>query len=413
MTNAELLSALDQALEVDNLALAEALAQTILAEDPDNGIACATMAHIARLIGMEDAAAGWADRTDIAVLNAIPAPRNDRVRMLLDGCGPSTEDERFLVIRAWGYGFWADTMHVLGGLLLAELTGRIPCVLWGKNSLFLPGGEENAFPFFFNAIGSEFLSLLSVAPSDRIFPGKWGGRDIAGDVIDPYLPPQMDGEGKMAAIWLLNRPERVVVSDFFTQVAELLPWIPRGHRWQGQSIDQIVCGLIADHLAPNWRIRDAVTVAIEELSGRKNIAVHIRGGDKYVELSQLDELNTHYQPVVEQAVEHDYGVWLMTDSEPVVESFSARFGKAIHCLDALRTSSKSGVHYTSKSEDRIRLGEEVVTDVLVGASCDRFVGNGASAPSCMVDFLMGGDETRKHLFLPNQFRRRLLSLYRD
>ena len=61
----------------------------------------------------------------------------------------------------------------------------------------------------------------------------------------------------------------------------------------------------------------------------------------------------------------------------------------------------------------IRLGEEVVTDVLVGASCDRFVGNGASAPSCMVDFLMDGDETRKHLFLPNQFRRRLLSLYRD
>jgi hypothetical protein len=37
----------------------------------------------------------------------------------------------------------------------------------------------------------------------------------------------------------------------------------------------------------------------------------------------------------------------------------------------------------------------------------------ALAPSCMVDFLMDGDETRKHLFLSNQCRRQLISLYRD
>ena len=108
-------------------------------------------------------------------------------------------------------------------------------------------------------------------------------------------------------------------------------------------------------------------------------------------MSRLDELNTHYQPIVEQVVKHDYVVWLMTDTEQVVESFRARFGDAIHCLGALRTATNSGVHYSSGVEDRIRLGEEVVTDVLVGASCDRFVGNGASAPSCMLDFLMDGD----------------------
>jgi protein O-GlcNAc transferase len=413
VTNTELLSALDKALADDNLALAEALAQTILADDPDNNMACAIMAHVARQIGLADAAPAWLKRADVAVLNAIPPPRNDQVRMLLNGCGPSPDDERFLVIRAWGFGFWADTMHVLGGLLLANLTGRIPCVLWGRNSLFLPEQEENAFPLFFNSIGSEFLAFVTTAPSDRIFPGKWSGRDIAGAAIDAYLAPHMGGEGKMAAIWLLNRPERIVVSDFFIGLADLLPWIPKGHRWHGQSLDQIVRGLIDDHLAPNWRIRDAVAAAREELSGQKTIAVHIRGGDKAVELSRLDELNTHYQPIVAQAVEHGYAVWLMTDTVQIVESFRARFGNAIHCLDALRTATKSGVHYSSGVEDRIRLGEEVVTDVLVGASCDRFVGNGASAPSCMVDFLMDGDETRKHLFLPNQFRRRLLSLYRD
>ena len=412
MTSEQVLAALDQALATDNLSLAEALAQEILSIDPENGLACAVMAHIAGLIGMGEASERWLAMAGPSALNAIPVPANEQVCRLLEGCGPAVDEERFLIVRAWGYGFWADTMHVLGGLMLAELTGRIPCVLWGKNSLFLPEGEENAFPLFFNGIGSEFLSLLKVTPADRIFPFKWGGKDIGGEAIDPTCAPHQGGEGKLGAIWLLNRPERVIVSDFFIGVADLVPWIPAGHRWDGESLDGIVSGLMAD-FGPNWRIRDAVTAAVEELSGRKTIAVHVRGGDKGVEVSQLDELNTHYPAIVEQAVDHGYAVWLMTDAEQVVEAFRTRFGEAIHCLDALRTSTDTGVHYAAAPKDRLRLGEEVIADVLIGASCDRFVGNGASAPSCMVDFLMTGDDTRKHLFLPNQFRRRLVSLYRD
>ena len=63
--------------------------------------------------------------------------------------------------------------------------------------------------------------------------------------------------------------------------------------------------------------------------------------------------------------------------------------------------------------DGVHSLSDLVTDVLVAASCDRFIGNGNANPSCMVDFLMEGDETKKHLFLPNQNRRRFLSLYED
>jgi hypothetical protein len=225
VTKDELLSALDQALADDN---------------PDDGVAFAVMAHVARLIGLLDAASAWVERADLEVLNTRPGPGNDHVLKLLDGCVPFTDDERFLVIRAWGFGFYADAMHVLGGLMLAEFTGRMPCVLWGRNSLFLPSGKENAFPFFFNAIGSEFQPFVATAPSDRIFPGKCGPRDIAGAAFEPYCAPRSGGEGKMAAIRPLNRPERIVVSDFFIGVADLLSWIPKGHRWHGQSLDQIV-----------------------------------------------------------------------------------------------------------------------------------------------------------------------------
>jgi len=49
---------------------------------------------------------------------------------------PFQRVEKFLLIKAWGYGFWSDVSHVLGQLLVAELTGRTPIVHWGQNSLF-------------------------------------------------------------------------------------------------------------------------------------------------------------------------------------------------------------------------------------------------------------------------------------
>ena len=40
----------------------------------------------------------------------------------------------YLLIKS--YGFWSDVEHVIGALLLAEMTGRTPVVHWGGNSYF-------------------------------------------------------------------------------------------------------------------------------------------------------------------------------------------------------------------------------------------------------------------------------------
>ena len=96
----------------------------------------------------------------------------------------------------------------------------------------------------------------------------------------------------------------------------------------------------------------------------------------------------------------------MTGSEDISKALIKKHGPAIHCLDSMRTSTDVSVHVGVDPQDRQRLGEEVVADVLVGMTCDRFVGNGASNSSCFIDFLMEGDETLKDLFLPNQNRHR-------
>jgi protein O-GlcNAc transferase len=401
------------ALAADNLALAEALAQEILRLKPDDGVGWAIMAHVAALIGREDEAVRWGKQANPDVLSRFERPKHDKVTALLAGCGAGSDEERFILIKAWGYGFWSDVFHVLGALMLAELTGRQPCVLWGANSLYLPDGQDNAWPLFFNGVGSELMMFLKAAPAEEIFPRKWHAAGPEAPEADKRTPPHKGGEGIMAALWLLNRPERVVVSDFHIGMIDLMPWIPESHPWHGLALDAIVRQLVERYLLPSWSIRDLVAEQMATLEGRSTVAVHIRGADKALEVSKLAEVNAHYPAVVEQAVSKNYAVWLMTDSKEVVDEYRGRFGSAIYSLEALRTETDQGVHHTVEKDDRRRLGQEVVTDVLVGASCDRFIGNGASNPSSMVDFLMEGDETRKHLFLPNHNRRRFLSLYRD
>jgi protein O-GlcNAc transferase len=58
----------------------------------------------------------------------------------------------FLLIKAWSYGFWSDVSHVLGQLLVAEITGRTPIVHWDSNSLFGDGTGSNAFEFYFETL---------------------------------------------------------------------------------------------------------------------------------------------------------------------------------------------------------------------------------------------------------------------
>lgn len=68
-------------------------------------------------------------------------------------------DNRYLLIKSWGFGFYSDVIAVLGSLLLAEITHRTPVVHWGKNSLF--GSFENF-------LSRSLLSVSTTFPVKRI-----------------------------------------------------------------------------------------------------------------------------------------------------------------------------------------------------------------------------------------------------
>jgi len=80
-------------------------------------------------------------------------------------------ENRYFLIKAWGYGFWSEGHHLVTQLLLAELTQRTPIVLWGPNFLFRKELDVNAFGHFLQKIS--LARLEDIPRTATIFPSKW------------------------------------------------------------------------------------------------------------------------------------------------------------------------------------------------------------------------------------------------
>src|SRR5437762_3271404 len=120
------------------------------------------------------------------------------------------EGPRYLVIEAWGSGFWSDMSHVFGCLLLAEITGRIPVTHWGGKSLFTDGSAD-AFQCYFKPVSAAGFAQLSAIDGATFFPAKFSAADLRG-------PAQTKSGARVPGLSYLHRPEAIAISDFFTGV---------------------------------------------------------------------------------------------------------------------------------------------------------------------------------------------------
>ncbi|CAD5372464.1 Tetratricopeptide repeat protein [Rubrivivax sp. A210] len=319
---------------------------------------------------------------------------------------------RFMLIKAWGFGFWSDVHHVLGQLLLAELTGRRPVVHWGSNSLFGDGTPANAFEHFFEAVSPLSLPmLLDIARQVTVYPAKWQDGELAAENRDKW-----DGPGaRLAAPYFFGREETLVVSDFYATVSSIQPWIGTGSRYHGQSDDQIYRELFARYLRPVPAIQARVDAFhAEHMQGRPWVAVHVRGTDKILESGALNQTNQGYFPFVDRIVELNpsIGLFLLTDSVELHQAYLQRYGARVLVTPARRSSTPDGVHM--QGHPGRTMGEEVLVDALLAARCSYFVGNQESNVSLAVSslkawpagfaVLLGAESARSHNFVLHQRR---------
>jgi len=291
--------------------------------------------------------------------------------------------DKYMLIKAWGFGFWSDLDHVASGLLLAEITGRKPIVYWGKNSLFRGPDSANAFEGFFEPVSDLSLNALE-REGLSFYPGKWNSSNLQ---LEDHQ--KWSGEGsRLSGLYQLRRDEDVVVSDFHTKVNDLIPWIPESSPLFGKDRNQLYRHLFGKyiHLKPAMQAK-VDQQAASMFAGKQWLAVHMRGSDKVKEMAHLDAINEAYWSSIDRILQVNPGlnIFLLTDSDQLLAEFKRRYGSKVYSLDCVRSSTDQGVHYAGHSG--VELGEQVILDSWLAARCDMFLGNGGSNVSVGVRHL--------------------------
>lgn len=401
---------IDDLLSRGNLAQAETLLRVSLGTRPEDPVAYNYLGLIALALDLPSQARqyfqeairmapSWENpRQYVEIIDSYPHIGPD----VHQAAGARAESEKnprgFLLIKAWGYGFWSDVSHVLAQLLLAELTERSPVVHWGSNSLFGDGTESNAFEYYFDPISPDSIADIQEGDFD-FWPPKWNRTNLMSGDVNKW-----EGSySRVSGLYFLSRPEKVLVSDFYTGIIDLLPWIPASSPFFGLTIDEVSRYLVRKYIRPNAVVRENVNaVHAQYLFEKRFLSVHIRGSDKASELNGLKELNGQYQVAIERSLEI-YGcdhILLLTDDANMLDVLHQRYGDLLVATDCLRSSDEKGIHYQGLGNGR-RLGMEVMVDAYLAAKGRAFIGNGFSNVSLFMTYLGDWAEADVQLLGPN------------
>jgi hypothetical protein len=394
----QLAAASVEAFDKGNIPLAEIMCRAIVERWKPSVNTLNLMGRIAAALGEHETAIAWYRRALEMNPYFKPVTRNlkESERLLPTMGGEGTDAWRrerlaagqpsgHLIIKAWGHGFWSDVNQALGHLLTAEITGRVPVMDWGPNSLFGRPGTANAWELYFQPVSGVRPQDLAGAPG--LFPPKWNAANIGTGHVDTW-----NGDwSRMTGLLMLNRPEGVAVVDFQTSAAGLTPWIPRGHAMHGRSSMEVYRYLSAKYLRPQPDIASEVEAFWREhLAGSPTIAVHLRGSDKISEVVNLGVLTADLERRLQDALgaQRDARIFLLTDATTTLDRYRAAYGKRLVATECRRTTVVQGLHFAPDlPADRRRLGIEVLKDALLAARCDRFFGLAPSAVSALIETL--------------------------
>jgi protein O-GlcNAc transferase len=400
-----------QYFNLGNLAAAEVICRNLLDADPTDAGALHLIGMIAARIGMHDHAAWYLS----SALSANPANRAARDNLNALRTGPllanarpqqRSSDAKYLVIKSWGFGFWSDVTQVLGALLLAEVTSRIPVVHWGRNSLFGDGSAANAFHNYFEPVSNVTLEDIACLPGASAFPPKWSQKNLFEEDVNKW----QGSYSRVAALYLLARPETIAVCDFYIGVIDVAPWLATDHPMHEKPLIDVYRYLIKKYLRPRQLIIDECDSLYEtHLGGGRFVAFHVRGTDKEIEDVKLDRTNRTIFAALKR-VDRTWKIFLLTDDANWVTRVRDAYGDRVITTDCRRASGKTGLHYLNL-DDRVRLGREVMADVYIARRADKFFGNGRSNVAAFIALLKDWNAGDCILSAPSQLLERNLFIH--
>ncbi|WP_379971125.1 O-fucosyltransferase family protein [Ectobacillus sp. sgz5001026] len=296
--------------------------------------------------------------------------------------------DRFLLIKAWGNGFWSDTAHVVGQLLIAELTDRIPVIYWGADSLYASERPliKDAFTMYFLPVSNYTVDHLA-NENYTFYPSRWNRSNLR-------LPGTKDlADLEDAAIAnVFSRSENVVVSNVHIFVHHLIKWIKEDHPAYGLGVWDVYSYLYKKYL----KLQPYLSNEIEDfyLKNMKNkhpiLGVHIRGSDKISEFPHLYQLNNSYPAEIDTYLKNNptASIFLLTDSESILTKYQQLYGDKLIYTNCIRTQNDNvSVHAGLPYHDKKQKGIDVIKDSYLATKCDHFIGASYSNVSMAIQGL--------------------------
>ena len=301
-------------------------------------------------------------------------------------------NDKFLLIKAFGWGFWADMDHLVGQLLAAELTNRIPVVYWGPNSLYSESMSTNAFELYYEPVSN--YTIWDIArPGFTFYPPIWNYKNLMVEDLDKIANAYRNLGGMMSS------DADVVVSDVHHFARFFMFFIKKDHWTYGMTPLLICRQLIKKYL----KLKPDIVMEIEEFSnahfrdGEPILGVHVRGTDKILEVYNLSQFNKRYHAEIKKFLDkYDVRkIFLSTDTQEVLDEYKRLYGSMIISTDCGRGSGISTdiAPHVKDYADRRRKGIEILKDTYLATKCDFFVGNGYSNVSFFVNRLKDWPES--------------------
>jgi len=297
---------------------------------------------------------------------------------------------KFLLIKSTGNGFWYDMHHVLTQLYFAEITNRIPVVYWGKNCLYSIDQQSDAFSQFFQPVSQYSIEDLE-KPGLTYYPEVWNSENLRDE------SPALDFECSLDG--LISSNADVVVQKDFIEHENIMHWVEK-HPMYGFISRYLYSAMLKKYI----RLQP---LAVDEINEFYNlnmreypfIAVHIRGSDKVVEVSFLQEINRRYPAEIDKFLKicPNARLFLMTDCSDILEQYKTLYPDIVISTKCKRVVQNGpGSHYQNY-EDKAQKGLEIIKDTWLAARCDYFIGNGYSNVSLAITELKDWDNSRVKL----------------
>lgn len=281
--------------------------------------------------------------------------------------------DRFLLIKAFGAGFWCDMEHVAGGLLIAEMTGRIPCIYWGKNSLYGGSDNVNAFEQFFLPVSDHAIHDL-MRQDYTVCPDMWNGHNLIAEETQQYIRAW-----RYPLEVMLSKQENVLVIGW-APLHLIQPWLQYPHPAVGFGWEGIYRYIFEKYIRLQPHIaRETDDFYAVHMFNKHILAVHVRISDKITEVKNIHQINKLYYEEIEKYLSRNPSsfIFLLTESAKILNEYKELFKERLLYTECQRTDDDRPIFFKDGT-NKIRMGIEVLTDVYLAIRCDAFIGNAYS-----------------------------------